>query len=826
MDLGNGVSVGSLSLPEVDLIKLQSRLQTGNAILFTGAGFSLGTENTLGKEPPLAKGLSKKISKLAGIDEDEDLKYTANVYLKYNSNPSPLLSLLKDNFILKSVSDYHKTIVSNGWKRFYTTNYDNSIELAGHQSGIRVESVDLTYTTSDFVKNDNLCIHLNGFIDKAVVDDLKDKIKLSNSSYLSPDSFLDSNWRTIFKRDLETSSAIIFAGYSLYDFDVQKLLFELPHLKDKTYFITHEGASHKDTFEISQFGHVLPIGIDKFADIISKIERDSTELTLMPEPEAFILKTISSVDDLVEADTTKLLLYGDYKQAQIDTAISKNFTIPYIFNRKAIDEASSLLFKNKNVFIHSDLGNGKTVFLDILASYLTTNGTKTYILENDEADYLQDIDIISKMRGDFVLIIDNYTKYENILNYYSSIKPDNITLLLSDRNAESLRLTSDLEKLEIKIHAIGLDLLNDTEIDDLINIINDQGSWSEFTGLSHSKKHLKIKNSYNSQLSGVLLGLLKSPQISQKITELTVSIFENPPFKRTLFSIAICDILGVNKKSDIISDMAGNDAIYDIDFRTDTSFKSFYRFSSNDSQIETRSSLLSLFLINYCFSETYVKNECLRIVSDFIDTHGSDIVKIKIYKSLLRYHVIEKLMPHKKATINNYYMEIKREVSRLTEHPHYWVQYAMCKLEYNDEVLSQRFLDNAYELAAKRKSYHTDNIDTQQARLFIIMCLKTKDALEAYNYFSKTNTLLSSLPNDGFKFRQVISYGEIYDKKYNYFSKRQKVEFEYACNALSEIIFKMNEEDIHIIKRGDYVVKAEEILIKITTEIKDARIKK
>lgn len=131
--------------------------------------------------------------------------------------------------------------------------------------------MDIDAKPSDYMAQDDLCIHLNGVIDKATVNDFDSKIKLTNSSYLSPQSFINSQWNYIFKRDLETASAIIFVGYSMYDIDVQRLLYQTDNLVEKTYFIVHEGADFKETFFLSDFGHVLPIGLTGFSNLVSSM---------------------------------------------------------------------------------------------------------------------------------------------------------------------------------------------------------------------------------------------------------------------------------------------------------------------------------------------------------------------------------------------------------------------------------------------------------------------------------------------------------------------------------------------------------------------------
>lgn len=150
--------------------------------------------------------------------------------------------------MLREVSEYHEKICSLPWRRFYTTNYDNSIELACLKTGRRIESLDIDDLPKDHISQGDLCVHLNGAIDKAIISDLDSKIKLTNSSYLSPQSFISSQWNYVFKRDLETASAVIFVGYSMYDMDVQRLLYQTDSLVEKTYFIVHENASFETFF--------------------------------------------------------------------------------------------------------------------------------------------------------------------------------------------------------------------------------------------------------------------------------------------------------------------------------------------------------------------------------------------------------------------------------------------------------------------------------------------------------------------------------------------------------------------------------------------------
>lgn len=259
-----------LKKDEVDVDLMLRKISTGKAILFTGAGFSIGTSNVEGKEPPIASKLSKKICELGAFSEDADLRYAADFYISNGYDKERLISLLKNQYTLSDVADTHETICTANWRRFYTTNYDKSIERASEKKGRVVECIDLEHSTIEYYKRENLCIHLNGSIDSLTSDSLETSFKLSTSSYISTDAFISSDWFYYFKKDLERSSAIVFVGYSMYDIEIQRILFEDSTLKEKTYFITRENPDQKSIFTLSKFGHVLPVGVDGFSELIDK----------------------------------------------------------------------------------------------------------------------------------------------------------------------------------------------------------------------------------------------------------------------------------------------------------------------------------------------------------------------------------------------------------------------------------------------------------------------------------------------------------------------------------------------------------------------------
>lgn len=817
-------NLDEVSKAEIDI--LIKRIGTGNSVLFTGAGFSKNTINISDKEPPMASGLSQMLADIAGVTDDrDDLYYTSDLCLSRGLTRE-IINTLRDNFVIKKVSDAHKIVANFNYRRIYTTNYDNAFELASREVGYDRLAVCLDDRPSQYIHKD-ICVHLNGYIEKCNESDLQSKIRLTDASYLSPDYFINSDWRKTFLHDLDCSSAIIFVGYSLYDVQVRSILHNSQHLIDKTYFITWDGASDKEVYSLSKYGRVLKIGVGGFADILNSVQSNNPSTSVELFPKSFDKYDLCKTPPVVtEEDSRNLLLFGYYKKEMIDSVISNDFMEPFIFKRSSIEIIKQQLVSGNNILIHSDLGNGKSMLVDVLAKSLAREGYNCWNLASEDFNPTQDLDYFTADNKErHYLFIDNAHRLTDFLDVFLAIKPENVNLVLCDRTPNIAFIDEKFKRSELDIHDFSVDLLEENERSHLIRMIDDSNLWREFSAESHAKKDELIREIYSNQLSGVLVGLLKSPDISERIEALVNDLKSNSNFRTTLFALCLCDAFGVEKNNSIIAEVADNESIYKSEFRNNTSFKLMYK--SEHGLIKANSSVLSLFIINSFFSDAYIVEFCLGLAERLNSRKDLERDLKDVFSKLLRFNQIEKLIPQKQKAIDGYYMELKRRCTWLLNHPHYWVQYAMCKLSFNNLEDAQVSLDTAYLHAEKKYDYHTQNIDTQQARLYLLQSLAHKrNAQESYSYFEKAHSLLMSIDEDGFMFRQVLKYEDIYQQVYPNFNRGNKVNFEHACNELYTKALRSKERftgEIEYIRRNEAVRKGADVLEKIILSIKKGR---
>jgi hypothetical protein len=808
--------------PDVVSIRdLKSLLNTGKAILFTGAGFSKGTSNLKDKEPPLAKELAKEISLIGEMEESDDLMYVTEYYLDFKPK-NRLLKLLKDNFVLKSVSQDHIDICAINWKRCYTTNYDNSIELAARQTGKNIESLTTSDIPADFINKSDICLHINGKIEHAVESDLAESIKLSNSSYLSADSFVDSSWHYHFNQDLESCAAIIFVGYSMYDIDIQKILYQNPSFIEKTYFITREGSSHQDTYRLGKFGNILSIGVSGFA----RIAEECIATSNLKEDDG-ITEALGKFEieeqpiAMRDSDVENFLLFGHISQGMLDNSLSGLQEVPFLINRTSLKHSIEFAKEGKSHVILGELGNGKSIFIKNLSSHLTIQGIDTYHLTDDYGDYLNDLNIIEKSQKKSVIIIDDYDKYYDLVQHFIAIDPQYLVLIITSRNSLHERHRTELSENCINFQEINLDILDDDELLSFIKIVDNIGMWGDKTNWSTEKKVRHFKQGYKSQLSLMLLDLFNSPHIKERVNKIVSQLFSHEKFKDTVFAIALAETLGIVPKASIIAEIALNYDIFSLNLKQHTAFKELFKIDNG--LIKSKSSIFSLSLINNHFSSTYVYQQLLKVVKHFDSEERKTYEENLIFKSLLKFSFIERLLPQRQSQLNLYYEKLKINVPWLQRNPHFWVQFAMSRLTFGDYIKAQDYLDSAYSLASAKDNYHTENIDTQQARLFLLQCDDVKDNSKAFSYFKKANELIDSLSDDPYKFRQVIRYGDIYNNKFKYFSKKDRVYFEHSCKKRLSEIAKIEEDETLTASKLRFIINAKEILTSITEKIKLAR---
>lgn len=779
-----------------EILKL---VQTGNGLLFVGAGFSSQAININNSEFKLARNLSHEICRLGKFEESDALDYATDYFLENNSKEY-LIDFLRGEFSVKEIQESHKKICEFDWLRIYTTNYDEVIETAYKFHQKDIQAVDIDTEAKLYLQRKNLCVHLNGYISNLNINTLEKNFKLSLSSYLDPNSFINSDWGYIFQKDIERSSIVLFIGYSLYDLDIQRVLkHQSDNIKNKTYFIVHESISKEEEYKLKKFGTVLKIGLDGFYNFIKSknlVQRkQEIELYCFQKIQYNLTNLPKKAKD---SDIEKLLINGILDDNLIPLPSSDHNDNFYLINRQAIKDIQELIHHKDPIFISSKLGNGKTCLLNILALDLTTNhGYECYELKKIDHNIYKEIDFLLKIRAKEIkccILIDNYTQYNEIIKYINIYRSEDTKLFLFDRTSKH----ENSEFYNTGYHLM-VDKLNDTEIRKFVSVFTHLGAWGKKSSYSESRKVRYFKDDLEAELSLILLELLKSPNIKRKIEE-NISNLKNEDEKNHINIILICLLqsLNISPTQSLICKMSNSNKIYDTMFTMSENFKSIF-----GNYKELKNSILFNFILKNHFPASEVTHSLLLIIKNLQDLRESwDFDERELYKALIRFSFIERILSEnvKIETLRNYYEELKYEIPGLKNDPQFWLQYAMCYIAHKDYPKADQLLNTAYGLA--EASYNTHKIDNQKARLLLLQINDHNSINDNFEKYREACTLILNQPSNDFKIRRISDLYDITNRYYYSFNQSQK-------NILNPILIKVINS-LNEIKTYDY--KKEQII--------------
>lgn len=716
----------------MEIEKAIEKILDGHAVLFAGAGFSYGAKNTKG-DVPSAKKLKKDLLKDMGMDENTDmgLEIIADYY-KEKKSGSDLVDKLREQYNILSVADHHKKIMDLQWKRVYTTNYDQVIERASKESS-RAYSREAIILSDDFesCSKTSICVHINGYIEQLNANKLDNEFKLTDRSY-SCDTLGGNPWFEFMVNDFEAASVIIVIGYSMqFDIDIKRLL-SAPEISKKVIFIDSPEIDEISKGLLEKYGVCYPIGIEGFSNMVEIVKKEYVPRV------GFLFKSFKCMYH--DALTSILPTYEEIVKFYIegkkcDKLLKKDDAgeYKYVLKRKAMN-LFLRNYRSGKVFIAlSNLGNGKTTFLDMVENELRKEDIKiyTYIHRYDMID--QEIEEICKERKRSIVIIDNYPGHMDILNKFFQYGHSNITFLLTARNGVNYMFHKQLERaLHINPEDIQLLYLNQLqmgEIEELANVLENNSllkdeicSGIEIDDINDIKKF--IKEDCKSSFSNLLLRLFESSNIKEKLIILYKGLEESENTK--VKEVAIFSLLKNISNYDLnfheILDLFNADYValmrYDIEFIPEI-FE-----QSDDGAINVRSSIVSMSLVkNIIKTEDIIMTmkKAFLAADNKVGRTYVELQKSMVSHSQFVFFTNTSDEREKLILIESFYNDIRN--TKFAKHnPFFWEQFASAYIDMKKFDLAKKCIDTALVEAKRNPRFVPFQVKTVQGRCYVERC--------------------------------------------------------------------------------------------------------
>lgn len=499
----------------------------GHAILFAGSGFSYGATNLDGNAFKTGKQLAASVFDKCGISDHGDygLDVAATVFTSQFSEQA-LIEFIFHEYSLGDVAKHHEDILSISWKRIYTTNYDRVIEEAAARS----RTVLTPVTLSDIMNgNADICVHINGFIDRLNTTTLNNEFKLTDKSY-SSEELVGKPWFEFMKNDFRSAKAIFVVGYSmLSDIDIKRLL-AAPVIREKVIIITKPEPEQIEKKLLSSYGELYCIGVNGLAENIARAKDTFVDSVGAPEYICFSheYREPLKYEEPTYEDISNLYHIGSFNDSLLERTKNSGFVgdYKYIISRSVISTIVRDIRKFNVFLITSDLGNGKTIICELLRNEFRTEDIHVFILRRRLIEIDKEIQSIASINDKHcVVFFDNYYNYHDELKAFSYYQKKNITFILTARNVlnnlnfrklqHSLNISAD------KVRLIPINKLDTNEVRNLAYVFRSNSILSpkmQTTRANEIESH--ITNKCKSKFSDILLEFFDSSDIRGRLENL------------------------------------------------------------------------------------------------------------------------------------------------------------------------------------------------------------------------------------------------------------------------------------------------------------------
>ena len=770
----------------------------GDAVLITGSGASLGATNKLGKEIPTASGLKDLLLAKCGITDPKSeatLQYAAQKYRsdaeqKYkDTRDEHFINLLKDLFTVdnRGCTESQRTLYSIPWIRCYTTNYDNIPDKAS-PIGAYIRQVDLDdeppHDSAGSNKKGPYCVCINGMIKNIDSEKLDNIFKLTTGSYQNVSRLQESNWGGVLKQDLHAARAIIIVGLSLnYDLDLSRLLFD-PAFKQKTIIVCGKDKSAIQREQLEEYGSVQDMGLDDFAAEIIKKQDDyqpQDKNSINYHYQCFMHNQHWDSASSGKIDPIhNLFFYGNYTKDLARNPQGENTQDLRLIERPEVGQIVNALNNGKRLIIlHSNLGNGKTGMVHLIADRLTANGLDYFILKDGDVESIaKEINLIRQFpRKAVVFIEDYYNFFEDIVGFSSA--SDNISFVLTARTAiNETRYLDAQRKLNIsddKTELFDLNKIGKKECESFKKLINEAGLWghiienfanSNVTGKA-KKPQFHWRDDY-AEMRKIVLGLLNSPDLRKRFGEFCRDLgLLNSKYKPAIIIILCCQSMHLRVSPvDILSDGAEN-ILRDPQFLSNPATKDLFDISDGSTKISLRSSLIA----NHLLQEIASSNEiykAMKKIAKYCDKQYSQSKEAETsLKSLVSTSEVTQIIGREAVDNNpNRLLQYFQDLSGLgfcTSNAFFWHQYSLACLNVHEYERALIYLNNAYSI--KHSKYFVPYMfDTTKVQI-LLQRIIDGESPEPIADFEEAHRLLMTHPAEGENMEKRIAGFDLYKNK-------------------------------------------------------------
>lgn len=384
---------------------------------------------------------------------------------------------------------------------------------------------------------------------------------------------------------------------------------------------------------------------------------------------------------------------------------------------------------------------------------MQNSGVKFYTLE----DYFQgitakEIKKIVEEKGKKIVIIENYYNHMEVIKKFSVYDLKNVQFIFSARTVlYDTRLPEVCEILNIEeknSSIFDINKLDDDEIYQMSKILTINGLWGTKSNYTEGekKKLLKVQQHGNKELQGILLEVIESSDMKSKIEDIVKNIKKmSNKYYETLILALLIKVMSLNISTNDMSRILHFNFAVDTLFTKDYNIREILDFTSGEAEYRLKSAVTANTILQELDCNEQIIQNLFKVA-----TYANKYRKIEKYenalKNIISYSHVKTFLSknNQEETFLIKYYDSLKEVDYYKENSFFWLQYSIACANINKYSLAQTYLDNAYSFFRESEKIVPFQLDTQQARLNLLMIKNNfiKDNNEIKEKFRQAHNLL------------------------------------------------------------------------------------
>jgi hypothetical protein len=402
-----------------------------------------------------------------------------------------------------------------------------------------------------------------------------------------------------------------------------------------------------------------------------------------------------------------LVTFGAFDpQRALSTLPKGNYVIP---RQRTAVQAVQLVLQSRTTLLHGRLGNGKSIFLWILAFHLTAQDFRCFrctALTPAIEREAKALELYPKV----AILFDSYDVAIDAVDRLHQLLPQARFVLCVRTGVQDVRLHEIMERLPSPIARINLNEFDAEDRSDFIDLLVPVGAL---------KDNLENRVRNCADIREVVTTIYENRAIQQRIQESLAPLLSD----RVATSVTILGLLlsWINHTGDPSLYLEAVDA-------DPHATLSKYReaaadiFRLDDDQIQARSPVFSDYLLHRQFSVDDVFSVVERVLIASVQRKKERKYRA-ILGSLMRYSALSDLsreIPDGAHKIISLYGRLQRDVG-IQEEPLFWLQYGIAMTDAGSEEIAEGFLQAAYRKAKAAGDFATFQLDTFALRLYLLL---------------------------------------------------------------------------------------------------------